>query len=365
MHERRTARPHRPDAVAGPGSALPVGDLAALAARGWLIELLRARPLAQAAAIPVEEIARSGPELCELVLRALDSDEDLERLADEAGAPPAVALTGRLAGAETGPEVVHAVECLRSALWSVLTEGAALADAPALTGLGDRLAHVCAVVCAAAIDETTADARRFAAAPRVAREPAITDRRDRPDVGHPAVEPDGRGLPPDEPAARAGPLWVAALERQLAEGGRSGRPFALLLVELDDAERLRLAEPEPVAEAVFDRVGRAIRDRVRRPDLLAHERDGRTWVIAPEAGRAGAAALAERVADSVEHSGTVGGAALRASIGIAVFPHDGRDAEALIEHAEEQMFAARAAGIRIAGGDPAPDSAPPGLRPLS
>src|SRR5207248_2427909 len=83
------------------------------------------------------------------------------------------------------------------------------------------------------------------------------------------------------------PLWIEALERQLADGGRSGRSFALLLVDLDSAERLRLAGPEEAADA-FARAGRAVREEVRRPDVVAHEGDGRVWVIAGDTGRAGA-----------------------------------------------------------------------------
>jgi hypothetical protein len=34
-------------------------------------------------------------------------------------------------------------------------------------------------------------------------------------------------------------------------------------------------------------IGRSIRQLVRRADLLAHEDDGRIWVIVPGSGRAG------------------------------------------------------------------------------
>jgi GGDEF domain-containing protein len=42
------------------------------------------------------------------------------------------------------------------------------------------------------------------------------------------------------------------------------------------------------------------------------------------------------------------------SIGIAFYPDDGRDAVALTEHAEEQMFAARASGVPVSDGAPEP-----------
>jgi GGDEF domain-containing protein len=73
------------------------------------------------------------------------------------------------------------------------------------------------------------------------------------------------------------------------------------------------------------------------------------WVVAPDAGREGANALATRVADAVEHGGSSRGAALTASVGVALYPDDGRTAEELTAQAEESVYAARAAGVRVAG----------------
>ena len=42
------------------------------------------------------------------------------------------------------------------------------------------------------------------------------------------------------------------------------------------------------------------------------------------------------------------GAPLRASVGIAVSPDDGTDAASLVAHADEGVFAARAAGVDLA-----------------
>ncbi len=137
---------------------------------------------------------------------------------------------------------------------------------------------------------------------------------------------------------------MAALERQVAQGGR----FALLLVELDGAERLRLAEGPEGAREMFARVGRAVRGCVRRSDLLAHEDDGRMWIIAPESGRDGASSLARRVAGAIEGAASSHGTPLTASIGVALYPDDGRTSGELTDQAEESVYAARAAGVRMA-----------------
>jgi GGDEF domain-containing protein len=67
-------------------------------------------------------------------------------------------------------------------------------------------------------------------------------------------------------------------------------------------------------------------------------------------------ALASRLAEGVREAGTRR-VPLSASVGVTMYPRDGRDATALTERAEEQMFAARAAGVPVAGpetGEPVP-----------
>jgi GGDEF domain-containing protein len=93
--------------------------------------------------------------------------------------------------------------------------------------------------------------------------------------------------------------------------------------------------------------------------VVAHEDDGRVWVIAGDTGRNGAAELALRIADAVEDAASLHGAPLTASIGIAIYPEDGRDATALTAQAEEGMYAARASGTRVNGG-PETDGPPEG-----
>jgi GGDEF domain-containing protein len=320
-------------ARSGPRRPRPLADpvVAALAARAddvarrWLVALVEDRALEDVAALPVAELATAGPPLCQAVLEAVGSDPALDALAEDAVAGDHAARFARLAGGGGGPALVAAAEALRRAALEAAEDELPRSESPVLADLSDRLAHVCAHLAATAM----------ARAPE-----AATD-------GDLAAAPQPVDLlrtEPDEPADSA-PLWLAALERRLADGGR----FALLLVELDGADRLRLAEGEQAARELFVRAGRAVRGALRRVDLLAHEDDGRMWVIAPDAARAGAGALADRVGVAVESAASARGVPLTASIGIALFPGDGRDAAALTGHAEETALAARAAGVRVAG----------------
>jgi GGDEF domain-containing protein len=345
MQERRA--PGRPRPVAD-----PVVDAVAArpdeVARRWLVALLEATPLASAPDVPVDALAKDGPALCAAVLRAVSSDEGLEALMASAASPGSDLM--RLTGVSDGPGAVAAAETLRRAVLGAASAELPHSEAAVLADLGDRLAHVCSHLAAAALSAPVSERR--AAAP--ARQAAAA-----PDEEEEAEVPPPRPLRPEAPEPGAAPLWLAALERHVADGGR----FGLLLVELDGAERLRLAEGPDAASDLFARAARAVRNCVRRSDVLAHEEDGRIWVIAPDAVRSGAGSLAARVADAVEQAASSRGVPLTASIGLALYPDDGRSGEDLTAQAEEGAYAARAAGVRIVDVPDEPAASGPRLVP--
>jgi GGDEF domain-containing protein len=351
MEERRVTG--RPRPVADPVVAAVAAHPDEVAQR-WLVALMESTPLDSASEIPVDALAQDGPVFCAAVLRAVGSDEALTALV-EPGAPAPSSELMRLSGAADGPGAVAAAEALRRAIREAAAAELSYADSAVLVDLGDRLAHVCAHIAATAMAMPAAERR---AAPPPTPVPEAEEERQE---AAPEKEPPVREAPPAEraPAAEAAPLWLAALERQVAGGGR----FGLLLVELDDAERLRLAEGPDAARELFARAARAVRNTVRRGDVLAHEEDGRIWLIAPDALRSGSASLGQRVAQAVEGAVASRGVPLTTSIGIALFPDDGRSGEELMAQAEEGAFAARAAGVRVAGEPDEPAASGPRLVP--
>lgn len=318
-------------------------------ARRWLLALMEAAPLESASAVPVDALAQDGPAFCAAVLRAVGSDDALAALVAP-GAPSPASELMRLSGAADGPGAVAAAEGLRRAVREAAAGEVSYADSAVLADLGDRLAHVCAQLAATAM-AMPATERRAAPADEPEPEPEPEEADEAPVVAE--------APPPDVDATGAAPLWLAALERQVAGGGR----FGLLLIEVDDAERLRLAESPEAARELFARAARAVRGCVRRGDILAHEEDGRIWLIAGDALRTGATALAGRSAEAVESAVAARGVPLTVSIGIALFPDDGRTGEELMAQAEEGAFAARAAGVRVAGEPDEPAASGPRLVP--
>jgi GGDEF domain-containing protein len=180
--------------------------------------------------------------------------------------------------------------------------------------------------------------------------------------------------PAEEPApesvrdARRPPsdaLWVGALQDEIARSGRSGTPLSLLLVELEDADRIASVEPEDEVAATFGRFAQAVRRAMRRQDLLACESDSRAWIIARDTGRPGAQALGARVVESVREAKPWRGAPMAVNVGVAVLGEDGADHSSLMEAAEESRFAAEASGIAVVRAAPQDEPRGPGPRLVS
>jgi GGDEF domain-containing protein len=305
-------------------------------AKGWLLALVEDAPLHGAPALLGAGLVDEGPQLCEAVLRALADDRELRRLEADGPLRSLAARVGEMAGAgNDAAAAVRAVDALGGVLWAALRQALPADDAELVSELAERLALVCGLLRVAALERLS-----VSASPRA--DP-------RPPVGAiPATEPPGGDLTGGHAAhpPSTDPLWLGALEEAVARA--DGAPVSLLLVELDDAERVAATESAVAATAAFEHFAQAVRHAVRREDILVSETDGRAWIIAPDTGRSEAHALAARVAEAVGNGAAWRGAPLIASVGVAVLGEDGHTSDELIDAAEEARFAAAASGTDVA-----------------
>lgn len=140
-------------------------------ARRWAIALILALPLERIGEFPLESFARHAPRLCAHVVRALQSDADLERIASRAngGREPSPALwLAEVTGARDGQATVEAVEALRGVLWEALLDElrwAGFDQSPAreVADLADRLAYVCSSALVSSLAEPAPAGARTAA----------------------------------------------------------------------------------------------------------------------------------------------------------------------------------------------------------
>jgi GGDEF domain-containing protein len=286
-------------------------------AKGWLLALLEDAPLRAAPALSGAGLVDEGPRLCEAVLRALADDRELRRLEADGPLHPLATRVGEMAGAgRDAAAAVHAVDALGDVLWAALRQTLPADDAELVSALAERLALICGLLRAAVLERLSVSV------------PPLSDSR------------------PPTRRSSTGPLWLNALEETVARAG--GAPLSLLLVELDDAERVAATESTVAATVAFEHFAQAVRRAVRGRDILVSETDGRAWIIARDTGRSEADALAARVAAAVGSGAAWRGAPLMASVGVAVLGEDGHTADELIDAAEEARFTAAAGGTDIA-----------------
>jgi GGDEF domain-containing protein len=276
--------PSTPRRQPRPVADAPVAELAngAAIAKAWLLALLAATPLDRAEAVPVAAFSREAPGLVAAMLRALASDEDLERLAPGGDLAELAARAGTLAGATTPPAAVAAIEALRACAWQELMAEQRAPCARLVADLADRLSHACAIVLQAALSAL-------------------------------------RSL-----------------------------PGSVLAVEVDDAERLVAAQPDGEGEAMLARVERALAGLLGPSGRVSRGGPGSYLITTAGADGGAARQLAGRVAETVNGVAAPHGSPLTASIGVAVWPHDGDGPEALAAHARQGALAARAAGVPVA-----------------
>ncbi len=359
-------------------------------AKGWLLALLEDAPLDDAPGILAAELARDGPRICDAVVRALASDDDLRRLAPGGALELLASRAGEVAGAGGMAATTRAIDTLHGVIWAAVRDELPRPDPEQVSELAERLSAVIELVRTAALrtveDEGTRPELRVAdsvesPAFRVeppadpVEPPAFRVEPPADPVEPPAFPREPPAFPreppapvasaprPEAPISGAVPdaLWIGAIDDEIGRAQRAGKPLSLLLVELDDAERVIGASSGEEATATFGRFAQAVRGALRRQDILAIETDSRAWIIARETGRFGAQALGSRVAESVRTAHHWRGAPMVASVGVAVLGEDGHDRESLIEAAEEGRYAAAASGIAIirAGRSDDPSGEPP------
>jgi diguanylate cyclase (GGDEF)-like protein len=126
---------------------------------------------------------------------------------------------------------------------------------------------------------------------------------------------------------------MTRLHHETARHARRGREFALLTLDLDQFKVVNETNGHLVGDALLTIVGSLLDVKVRNEDGVYRQGGDEFSVIAPETGRGEAAMLCRRIEGALRgiRSGDV---RVSASIGTAVFPHDGSEPAALLDAAD-------------------------------
>ena len=137
------------------------------------------------------------------------------------------------------------------------------------------------------------------------------------------------------------------LARAVAREDRQGGHFALLLLDIDRFKKLNDTYGHPAGDAALRHTAQLLTHQLRKSDLAARFGGEEFVVLLASTDHAGAEHLAEKVRAEVERGRLVyDGARLgvTVSIGLAVWPADGRDPEALVAAADRALYAAKESG---------------------
>ncbi len=129
---------------------------------------------------------------------------------------------------------------------------------------------------------------------------------------------------------------VEALDAEVKRTARTGRPFAVLLLDLDQLKKINDRYGHLIGSQALCRLADVLRVHCRAIDTAARHGGDEFALILPETTAAAARLVASRIrsrlaTDSLQPL-------LSASIGVAVYPQDGETIEALLCTADRELY---------------------------
>jgi diguanylate cyclase (GGDEF)-like protein/PAS domain S-box-containing protein len=141
--------------------------------------------------------------------------------------------------------------------------------------------------------------------------------------------------------------FLGELDRTIASAARQGGSFAVCFVDLDRFKTIN----DTLGHGAGDELLKAVADRLKR-SLRAHDLVARLGgdefvvLVTGSPSAANIAAVAQKMLSTIGEPLTIQGCSflVTASIGVGVYPADGRDAGTLLKHADAAMYLAKEHG---------------------
>jgi diguanylate cyclase (GGDEF)-like protein len=132
---------------------------------------------------------------------------------------------------------------------------------------------------------------------------------------------------------------IDTLESEIRRSSHTGRPFALLLMDLDGLKQINDAYGHLTGSRALCRLADVLRVCSRAMDTAARYGGDEFALILPEAGPVSARQIAQRVASRV--AGAAESPSISVSIGLAEYPADGETVEKLLYAADMALYRAK------------------------
>ncbi len=139
-------------------------------------------------------------------------------------------------------------------------------------------------------------------------------------------------------------LFEDRLRNALAQAERHSWRLAVMFIDLDEFKNVNDTHGHDVGDRVLQMVGQRLQSLVRSGDTIGRRSGDEFLFLMLEAKEeSNVAAFAVRIGHSIAEVCEIDGVQLKvkASVGIALYPEDGRSAQELLKKADMAMYAAK------------------------
>jgi len=138
-------------------------------------------------------------------------------------------------------------------------------------------------------------------------------------------------------------FWEA-LSAEWKRASRSGRPFSVVLIDLDKFKEVNDTMGHFEGDLVLARVGRLLEQKSRQSNVVARYGGDEFIILMPETGPEQAQVLAERLRQWIATDPTLSEHHVTGSFGVASFPMHGFSIEDIIRVADAGMYVSKRSG---------------------
>lgn len=139
-------------------------------------------------------------------------------------------------------------------------------------------------------------------------------------------------------------FFSEALTQEINRGQRTGRPFSVVLIDLDKFKEVNDSMGHLEGDLVLARIGRLLEQKVRQSNVVARYGGDEFIILMPETAVDQACILSERLRLWIATDPYLNERKITGSFGVAEYPLHGSTAEDVVRVADSSMYLSKRAG---------------------
>lgn len=125
---------------------------------------------------------------------------------------------------------------------------------------------------------------------------------------------------------------------------RSGRPYAVLLIDIDHFKRINDGHGHPIGDRVLQQIAQLLKGALRESDFVARWGGEEFLVLLPETGREQALRVGEKLRAAIEAAPDPDAGRVTISLGLAIATRATRDPDSPVIEADACLYEAKRSG---------------------